>query len=123
MRKVLAMSHIWKQMQTDKAITIILVVGLISTALLRNYHYSKFYSIFNNSRKDNISILREVIGSNFAGPFWIFPYKIKEQTNDRSAQNHKDKFILLYKIFITFWALTILWVIIYFLFTNYFSSS
>jgi hypothetical protein len=93
-------------------ITCILACGLIISAIIKNYHLELFYSIVNDKSLDTFHLILRIIGSRFTGLVWIIPYRIDESTSNKIASIHKKKFNSWSKIFITFWSLTIIWVLI-----------
>ena len=93
-------------------ITSILGLGLLVSALIKNYHFEIFHSIVNNKKLSKTSLIRRIWGSRYVGPVWILPYRIDKSTPNAEAALHKEKFNDWSKIFIVFWCVTIIWVII-----------
>ena len=92
-------------------VTYLITGALVISAVIKNYHYEKFYSIVDNNPLNFFDLIRRIIGSRYTGLVWIIPYRIEKQTSNNTATIHKAKFNSWAKIFIVFWSLTIIWVL------------
>lgn len=104
---------------TGVIITSLLGTGLLVSALIKNYHFEIFHSIINNKKLSKSFLIRRIWGGKHMGPVWILPYRIdKSAPNDESAL-HKEKFNAWSKIFISFWCVTIIWVVMVLIVQNW----
>src|SRR4051812_29048464 len=90
-----------------------LALGLLSTGIVKNYHYVKFYATVDNEKIDALTLILRIIGSKFTGLVWIFPFSIQDNNVKTEAQKHKEQFNKTSKYFFYFWTATILYALLY----------
>jgi hypothetical protein len=91
-------------------ISFLLGLGLLTSALIKNYHFEIFNSIVNNKKLSGFSLIMKIWGGRL-GPVWILPYRIDRPAPNDKATIHKNKFNSWSKIFRAFWCATIIWVV------------
>lgn len=90
-----------------------LSIGLIVTALIKNYHYVKFSLIVENEKINPFTLVLRVIGNRMIGFVWVFPFSINQNSINSESQTHKNLFNKTSKYFFYFWITLVLYCLLY----------
>ncbi len=92
----------------------VLSLGLLLTAVVKNYYYVKFFVIKGNQNLTTFELLLAVVsGSRPISIVWIFPFSITDAATNTKTNYHKSKFNLISKYFRIFWAALIIYCLLY----------
>jgi len=89
--------------QLNTFVLAVLSLGLVSTAVVKNYHYEKFYAAQNKEKINPIQLVLKILGSSIVGMVWIVPFRITDASANTETQKHKDHFNKTSKYFRYFW--------------------
>ena len=77
----------------------ILSLGLILTAVVKNYNHVKFFAINENKKLTTFELVLAIVGSRLIAIVWILPLSIIDNAPNAETKYHKDRFNLVSKYF------------------------
>lgn len=87
----------------------VLSLGLLLTAVIKNYHHLKFFALKENKKLTTFELVFAVVGSRLIAFVWIFPFSIVDNAPNAETKHHKDKFNLVSKYFRLFWTALVIY--------------
>ena len=90
-------------------VLVVLSLGLVSTAIIKNYHYEKFYIVSGKEKVNALKLLLRIFSSLSVGLVWIFPFNITDASPNAETQKHKDMFNKTSKYFRYFWVASLIY--------------